>query len=69
MNYPFELKKHLSKKMAKIDEINMGIDYQKAYEFHLTSESFVLFEYWASYFGAFDNPEDKLFEQLHPNNF
>lgn len=69
MNYPFELKRHLANIMAKIDAEAMGISYQSAYEYHLASESFVLLEYWLSYFGVFDNPEDNLLEQLNPNNF
>jgi len=66
MNYPLELKKNLAKKMAKVDSECMGIDYQDAYEYHLASESFELLAYWIEYFGAFDNPEDNLLNELNP---
>lgn len=66
MNYPLQLKKHLAKKMAKVDADSMGISYQDAYEFHLASESFELLAYWIEYFGVFDNPEDNLINELNP---
>ncbi len=69
MNYALNLKVHLAKKMAKIDAENMGIDYQPCYEYFLTMESFELLEYWLSYFGVFDNPEDNLlYTELNPDN-
>jgi hypothetical protein len=68
MNYPLELKKSLANKMAKVDEQTMGIDFQKAYEYHLASDPFTLLEYWAEYFGAFDNPEDGLLNELNPEH-
>lgn len=60
MSYSFELKKRLAKKMAKVDNECMGVNYKKAYEYHLYSESFELLEYWLSYFGVFDGGEDML---------
>jgi hypothetical protein len=70
MQYAFDLKIHLAKKMAKIDSQSMGIDEQSAYEYHLACESFQLLEYFFSYFGVFDNPEENLlYTELNPNNF
>lgn len=67
MNYPLELKKNLAKTMAKVDSQCMGIDFQQAYEYHLTTESFELLQYWAEYFGVFDHPEDNLLNlKLNP---
>ena len=62
MAYAFELKKKLAKKMAEVDEKCMGVDYGKAYEYHLTCESFELLEYWLSYFGVFEGGEELLQE-------
>ena len=62
MSYSFELKKKLAHIMAEVDKKCMGTDYQKAYEYHLCSESFELLEYWLSYFGVFDGGEDMLQE-------
>jgi len=67
MNYPLELKKSLAQTMAKVDADCLGIDYQQTYEYHLTSESFELLQYWAEYFGVFDYPEDNLLHlKLNP---
>lgn len=68
MDYPLELKKSLANKMAKVDEQTMGIDFQKAYEYHLASDSFTLLEYWAEYFGAFDDMGENLFMELKPEH-
>jgi hypothetical protein len=67
MDYPFELKKYLSTKMAKVDAECMGVDFQQAYEYHLANDPFTLLEYWAEYFGAFDT-EENLFIELSPNS-
>ena len=68
--YSLELKTHLAKKMAKIDSEILGIEFQSCYEYFLLMESFELLEYWLSYFGVFDNPEDNLlYKELNPNNF
>ena len=67
MDYPRELKKHLAKKMAKVDAECMNTSFQEAYEYHLASESFDLLEYWMSYFGIFDE-ETNLLQGIHPNN-
>jgi hypothetical protein len=32
MNYPLKLKKHLAKKMAKVDQEAMGLNYEECYE-------------------------------------
>lgn len=66
MDYPRELKKYLAKKMAKVDEQCMGANFEDAYEYHLSSESFELLEYWMSYFGVYD--EANLLQELHPDN-
>lgn len=66
MDYPRELKKYLAKKMAKVDEQCMGATFEDAYEYHLSSESFELLEYWMSYFGVYN--EANLLQELHPDN-
>jgi hypothetical protein len=68
MNYPLKLKKHLAKKMAKVDQEAMGLNYEECYEFFLAMESFELLSYWIEYFGVFDNPEDNLLNELNPKN-
>jgi hypothetical protein len=45
----------------------MGATFQDAYEYHLSSESFELLEYWMSYFGVYDE-EVNLLQELHPDN-
>lgn len=67
MNYPLELKRHLAKTMAKVDHDCMGTDFDKAYEFHLASESFELLAYWMEYFGVFEGGEE-LLVWLSPEN-
>jgi hypothetical protein len=67
MDYSRELKKYLAKKMAQVDEQCMGATFQDAYEYHLSSESFELLEYWMSYFGVYDE-EQNLLQELHPDN-
>lgn len=66
MCYSRKLKIHLAKKMGKVDADVMGIDYNKAYEYHLASESFELLEYWVSYFGVYE--EKNLLQEIHPDN-
>lgn len=67
MNYSRELKKYLAKKMAKVDANCMGANFDDAYEYHLTTESFELLEYWISYFGVYEE-EEQLWMEIHPQN-
>ncbi len=68
MDYPLELKKYLASKMAKVDVECMGVDFQQAYEYHLANDPFTLLEYWAEYFGAFDDMGENLFMELSPES-
>ena len=46
----------------------MGVDFQQAYEYHLANDPFTLLEYWAEYFGAFDDMGENLFMELSPES-
>lgn len=60
MDYSRELKKKLSQAMANIDNLNLEIPFDEAYEYHLSSDPFELLHNWIEYFGVFDGGQDRL---------